>query len=330
MATFSIILPVRNGGEYVKTCVQSILAQTCTDFELIVLDNASTDGTPAWIEGLANPKILLLPASSALTIEGNWGRIARISKNPFITLIGHDDVLLPHYLEEMTRLIADYPDAGLYQTHFDYINAEGKVLRACKPMPGRETAPEFLAAFLQHRADIMGTGFMMRAVDYDRLGGIPLHYPNLLFADLELWTRLTAQSYKATSSRTCFQYRLHQSTTKTSGDRTVLQSLATFADFMAGQQQADAEMDTVIRAHSSRWLSDYAISLSHRLLRSPLPQRDGLTIGHIIDTCAGYARRLSPGADFAAARDWRLLAARLIDSNSVSRSLFNRLRRFLR
>ena len=52
MKKFSIILPVRNGGEYVKDCVRSILSQTVDEFDLIVLDNCSTDGTVEWINSL--------------------------------------------------------------------------------------------------------------------------------------------------------------------------------------------------------------------------------------------------------------------------------------
>jgi glycosyltransferase involved in cell wall biosynthesis len=47
---FSIILPVKNGGEYVKECVQSILAQSCPDFNLHILENCSTDGTAEWLQ----------------------------------------------------------------------------------------------------------------------------------------------------------------------------------------------------------------------------------------------------------------------------------------
>jgi hypothetical protein len=63
----------------------------------------------------------------------------------------------------------------------------------------------------------MGTGFMMRAMDYDALGGIP-PYPNLLFADFELWIGLTRKNYKATAFEECFAFRLHQSMTTTSSD----------------------------------------------------------------------------------------------------------------
>ena len=80
---FSIILPVRNGGDYVKACINSILAQTVKDFNLLVLDNKSTDGTFEWITSLNDNRIKIFPSEESLTIEKNWSRITSIPKNEF-------------------------------------------------------------------------------------------------------------------------------------------------------------------------------------------------------------------------------------------------------
>ena len=125
MPKYSVILPVRNGGNLVKECVNSILAQTNTDFNLLVLDNNSNDGTLQWIAALNDARIFLYPSSGDLSMEENWARIREIDKSEFMTLIGHDDMLQPHYLSEMERLIAKNPGASLYQTHFSFIPSKG-------------------------------------------------------------------------------------------------------------------------------------------------------------------------------------------------------------
>src|SRR5687767_9960125 len=101
MSKYSIILPVRNGGNYVKECVNSILSQSYTDFHLLVLDNHSEDGTLEWIRSVPDTRVKLFPSERVLTIEENWGRVTGISKNEFITLIGHDDILNRDYLATM-------------------------------------------------------------------------------------------------------------------------------------------------------------------------------------------------------------------------------------
>ena len=96
---FSILLPVRNGGPYLKVCVQSILEQTYPHFELQVLDNASTDDTVPWLTSIKDSRLRLWRAPCALSIEESWARIKDVPKQEFMTTIGHDDLFDPHYLE---------------------------------------------------------------------------------------------------------------------------------------------------------------------------------------------------------------------------------------
>ena len=81
MAKFSIILPVRNGGEYIKTCIESILSQTLSNFNLHVLDNYSTDGTSEWLKSLQDERVIIFSADRPLSIEENWARVIGIQKN---------------------------------------------------------------------------------------------------------------------------------------------------------------------------------------------------------------------------------------------------------
>jgi len=206
---FSVVLPVRNGGEHVKTCVASILAQTLADdFELLILENASTDGTAEWLAALRDERIRFHPADRPLSIVENWGRIKDLLKGEYLTTIGHDDLLDPEFLEVISGLIREHPDAGLYLAHFRLIDAAGRFLRHCRPIPARETAGEFLAARLVSGRDTYGTGYVMRSADYDRVGGIP-PYHRLLYADDALWLHLMEGTWKATSPREVFSYRLH-------------------------------------------------------------------------------------------------------------------------
>ncbi len=318
---FSIILPVRNGGEYVKKCVNSILSQTFVDFNLIILDNCSTDGTKEWISSLPDTRIKIIPSDKPLTIEENWARIKDAKKNEFITLIGHDDILAPNYLQIMDQLIKEHSTAGLYQTHFTYIDSKGNVLRKSKPMPEVETAPEFLKSFLLNAFDIMGTGFMMRAKDYDAFGGIPA-YPNLLFADFELWFRLTQKTYKATSPEICFSFRIHQSTTTTSSDEKLQMAFKRVILFFEHLKKTDNASALVIDENAITFIHHYCKSLSHRLLRTPDKQRKGISVAGVIKKCKAYADLLVAGNNYKPTADFKVKIAAYIDSNIVSRKMF--------
>jgi len=320
MAKYSIILPVRNGGHYVKECINSILSQTYTDFNLHILDNCSTDGTTEYINSIKDARLVIYPAERPLSIEENWARITTIPKNEFITLIGHDDVLDPDYLEVMERVIADNPQASLYQAHFRYINAEGREIRKCKAMTNRLSEREFMAFFLCNMIDSMGTGFMMRSVDYNAVGGIPL-FPNLLFADFALWISLIKKGYLAIAFEETFSFRLHQSTTTTSSDNKFQDAFKCFIDFLL-QQKNNEDLDQVIRRYGINFVSFYVQGLAHRLLRTAKSKRNGRTVKQLLTDCKRYADELVPGNHFNPLDNYSVKLAQQIDSNPFTRSLF--------
>jgi len=319
-AKYSIILPVRNGGGYVKECVTSILSQTNPDFHLQVLDNCSSDGTLEWLRSVNDERIKIYPAEQPLSIEDNWARIRSIQKNEFITLIGHDDLLDKNYLTVMNDLIGRHPNASLYQAHFRYIDSTGKTIRHCKPMDESQSAAEFLAAFLCGIIDTMGTGFMMRAVDYDQCGGIPA-YPNLLFADFELWINLTSKAYKATAPDECFAFRLHQSMTTSSPDIKFHKAFEQFIAYLRRLKEDD-ELRKVIEKYAVSFIEFYCKGLSHRLLRTPKQQREGQTVSSFLRKCKQYADSLVPGNDFDPLARNSVRLAKQIDSNFLTRSMF--------
>ena len=322
MNKYSIILPVRNGGEYVKACINSILSQTFQDFNVVVLDNFSTDGTSEWLASLQLDKIVIIRADRPLSIEENWDRIKDISKNEFITLIGHDDVLYPDFLENINQLIDQYPAAGLYHTHFNFIDAHGKLIRKSKPMHSLLTVNELLKGFLTQTIDSMGTGYVMRATDYDAAGGIPGKYPNLLFADFELWLMLASKGGVAVSPNTCFAFRVHQSTTGTSQDYKLHNALELFVYFLAELKNKDKEKEALVLKHGNDLLSFYCKGFCHRLLRTTVEKRNGITVNIFIDQTKLLAKKLGIETIYHPEKIASVSIAKWIDSNKISRAAF--------
>ena len=321
MSRFSIILPVRNGGEYVKECVGSILAQSYADFKLIVLDNCSSDGTSEWLASIGDERVLVNRSDVSLSIEDNWARIVTTQKGEYMTMIGHDDLLEENYLSVMDALIMKHPDATLYQTHFRYIGTKGEPIRSCKPMDETQSAEEFLSFFLCSMIDVMGTGFMMRSADYDRIGGIPPRYPNLLFADFELLIKLCSIRYKATAFEECFSFRLHQSMTTTSSDIKFHAAYEVFIGYLV-ELNKDAGFKTVIDRYALDFLQYYTKGLAHRLIRTPKSKRKGKSVDELLTQAKRYADRLVPGNNFNPGRAPAVRFARLIDNNILFRNLF--------
>ncbi len=322
MAKYSIILPVRNGNHYVKECVNSILSQTYTDFNFIILDNYSTDGTSEWVNSIKDNRIKIIPSSKSLSIEENWGRIKDIKKNEFITIIGHDDILYPNFLQIINCLIEENPSASLYHTHFNFIDANGKLIRSCKPMKNIYSGNEFLEAFLKHAIELMGTGYVMRSEDYDKLEGIPIRYPSLLFADFELWINLTLKGYEAVASENCFAFRVHKSTTGTTIDKKLHQGLEIFIGFLIKVKNRNKSTKKIIELHSEQFLLYYCKGYAHRLLRTPIKRREGITVNDFIEKTKKFAGELGVLQNYNPKKILSIRIAAIIDSNSLLRRLF--------
>ncbi len=207
---FSIILPVHNGGAYLTEAVQSVLEQTYPHFELLVLENASTDDTAYILTTFSDTRIKVFPSDRLLPMEENWGRAVQLDLAPYVTFLSHDDRLAPDFLSTVVSLITKYPDAGVYTTHFNLIDAKGNVLRLSKATSLIESAHEFLLATQRHQRDSYGTGYVMLRERLLVVGGIP-PLPNLMFADDLLVFATMQGGYKVCDASIQFDYRYHAS-----------------------------------------------------------------------------------------------------------------------
>lgn len=325
MNKYSIILPLRNGGYLVKECIQSILSQTLQNFELLILDNKSTDGTSEWLRTLQDKRVKIYPSIISLSIEENWSRILNVPKNEFSTLIGHDDILMPEYLETMDNLIHTNPDAKLYQTHFEYIDATGNKIRNCLPMNDSLSAEEFVGKALQRNLDINGTGYMFRSVDYDAINGIPL-YPKLMFADYALWFSMIQNGKIAISKTHAFKYRIHQNTSQLADPIVYSDALKQFTTFLEKLSKVPS-LHNCIKESAPPFISHFCKSISHKLLRYTLTERKNITVSQLVKTFEKKCAIISGNPHYSLKKESGIKSALLIDSNPLTRQLFRMIRK---
>jgi glycosyltransferase involved in cell wall biosynthesis len=256
---FSVVLPVRNGWPYIKECVESILAQTYAQFDLIVLDNQSTDQTLEWLKSRDDTRIRIHTSPIPLSIVESWARAKDVERQEYMTLIGHDDVFDPNFLETIRQLIEHHPTCALYQTDARLINSDGKKIRTCVPVPELETAAQYLKARFTFNRDTFGTGFVMRSTDYDRVGGIP-PFERLSFADDALWLSLLGSGNKACAPGEHFSVRVHpksESASLTSLWPTVLSGLSSLSDFLNSFVQTNEDAREVYSKYGPDFMLAY-------------------------------------------------------------------------
>ena len=259
LSKFSVLLPVRNGWPYVKECVESILAQSYPHFDLLVLDNQSTDQTVEWLRSLRDDRIRIHTSPSSLSIVESWARVKDVPKQEFMTMIGHDDKFDPDFLLAISELISKHPESGLYQTGARLINSQGRTIRSCIVVPEIETAADYLKARLTFNRDTFGTGFVMRSADYDRVGGIP-GFEKLFFADDALWLSLIDRSSKASDSRELFSVRVHpksESASLPSVWASIITGLGQFSEFMAAFAETNAPAREIYQKYGPDFMLAY-------------------------------------------------------------------------
>ncbi len=133
MARLSIIVPVYNVKEYLEKCITSILSQTYTDYELILVDDGSTDGSGEMCDAFAlqNDKIKVLHQENhGLAYVRNVG--IRIAKSDYIGFIDSDDWIEPEMFAKMLN-VADSNDADIVVCRVRLVESDGTILKEIGP-----------------------------------------------------------------------------------------------------------------------------------------------------------------------------------------------------
>ena len=206
---FSIIIPLYNKAPYVRKALESVLAQTYTDYELIVVDDGSTDdscaiadefvreamGNGQWAideetnrqSPIANRLMLLKQQNAGVSAARNNG-VAQASGD-YIAFLDADDWWEPTFLEKMAQLIEDYPEAGLYASNYMYYKPGKTHVAVSNIETGYFNYPN---SYYEGREMPIWTGATMipRRV-MDEMGGFPLGIK--LGEDFLLWARIAMQ-----------------------------------------------------------------------------------------------------------------------------------------
>ena len=120
---YSIVIPLFNKAPYVAKTIQSVLAQTFTNYELAIVDDGSTDSSAEValraIEGNANCR-LIRQENAGVSIARNNG--VEASHGDYLCFLDADDWWKPTFLEEMSKLIEEFPGAGIYGSNYTIVN----------------------------------------------------------------------------------------------------------------------------------------------------------------------------------------------------------------
>lgn len=188
----SVLLPVYNGEAFVREAIESVLAQDYANFEFVIVDNASTDGTAGIIaEYSADKRIRVIRNERTLPRLDNFVKAfsSADAESRWLKFIGDDDRLLPGCLSEMVRAAEQTERVGLVSSH--YYDGERLVTGALPPGMEAVKGPQILRRLLlepKARETVFSPASLLvshRA--YREMGGFRT---DLLHADSELFYRI--------------------------------------------------------------------------------------------------------------------------------------------
>lgn len=191
----SVCIPVFNPGSFLRDAIGSVLTQSFTDFELVVVDDASTQPVDITIASYHDPRLQFEKNSHNLGLVGNWNRCLALAQGEYATIFHQDDLMRPDNLAAKVALLDSHPGVGLVHSDIETIDATGAVTGGhwtTQPSEALVTSgQECFKRLATYGNFISCPSVMARAACYQTLGGFDARLP--FSCDMEMWMRIASR-----------------------------------------------------------------------------------------------------------------------------------------
>ncbi|MEL6811479.1 MAG: glycosyltransferase family A protein [Bacteroidota bacterium] len=207
MPKFSVVISVYNKEGFIGPTLETVLAQTITDFEVVIRNDGSTDQSEKEIRSfLKDDRIRFYSEENQGAATGRNFVIEK-AKGEYIALLDADDLWKPYYLEEQQRLIEKYPDQSIFATNSEILKSGRKTPRSFSvDWQGQEDlVVDFFEASYQDAILHSSTTVVKREV-FDLIG---YYDPSIKSGqDTDLYVRMGLSYPVVFSPKVCVQYRV--------------------------------------------------------------------------------------------------------------------------
>jgi hypothetical protein len=180
----SVVIPLFDKGPFIERCLRSVLGQTVTGIEVIVVDDGSTDSGPQLVERLADPRVALLRqarAGAGAARNRGWQAAAR----PLVAFLDADDEWQPTFLEKTLALAGRYENLVAIFTNV-MVTGSGPLLRSVHTRDG--VVPNYFEAALANGAGMCASSVLIRRAALESCGGFAEGRTG--GEDVDTWARL--------------------------------------------------------------------------------------------------------------------------------------------
>lgn len=205
----SVCIPTYNTARFLPATIESVLAQTYADFELVVCDNASTDATPELCARYDDSRLRIVRFEELVGQAANWNRCVELAQGELVILLHADDLLQPEYLERAVAALDATPKAAWLFCGAEHVDVDVRHLRFQRAYPEGRHVPgrELARRLLLEGCLINPAGVLVRRSAYAAVG----RFTEAIVwgVDWHMWTRLALHGDAVYLAEPLAQYRIH-------------------------------------------------------------------------------------------------------------------------
>ncbi|PKM11085.1 MAG: glycosyl transferase family 2 [Gammaproteobacteria bacterium HGW-Gammaproteobacteria-3] len=203
----TVFIPVYNRERYIAQAIESILGQTFTDFELLLVDDGSTDRSRDIVQGFHDPRVRLVCNEVNLGIPGARNKGIDLAKGEYLAFLDSDDVACPTRLARQVEFLDQHPDYAAVSAWISWVNAKGKPIGKVKR---KALSTDEIAAQRLFRCCLENTASMARTAILQQYR----HREQfILGSDYDLWARIGADYKLAALPEVLVRRREHEGRT---------------------------------------------------------------------------------------------------------------------
>ncbi len=182
----SVVVPAFQNAAFIEATVESVLAQTLTDLELVIADHGSTDGTWELLSRFADdPRVRLHRTPPGGGAPANWQAVTRLARGEFVKLVCGDDLLHPDCLATQVAALRAHPGVSLVCARRDIVDAQGRRLAGGRGMArihGRHDGRAAIRRTVRSGTNLFGepATVLMRRTDLEAVGGWWAEFPYVI------------------------------------------------------------------------------------------------------------------------------------------------------
>ena len=199
----SVLMPVYNGEEYIREAIDSVLSQTLRDFELIIINDGSTDNSIQIIKSYSDPRIVLVNSATNSGVIATLNKGIDAARGDYIARLDADDIAMPERFEKQVDFLDSHQDYGFYGSSATIIDQAGNKLQDWIYTYEAPTLPSHLL----FRNVFIHSSIMVRAAI---LKVLPYHADYYVAEDYFSWVKVAADWKMYNSPECLVKHRVHR------------------------------------------------------------------------------------------------------------------------